>query len=43
MLIQAPIAGGDGPAALDGTGKVVDLRSLVVRRLGDDVMLEGEI
>lgn len=43
MLIQAPIAGGDGQSALDGIGKVVDLRSLVVRRLGDDVMLEGEI
>ena len=43
MLIQAPLAGGDGPSALDGLGKVVDLRSLTVRRLGDDVMLEGEI
>jgi diaminohydroxyphosphoribosylaminopyrimidine deaminase/5-amino-6-(5-phosphoribosylamino)uracil reductase len=43
MLIQAPIAGGDGPSALDGIGKVVDLRSLTVRRLGDDVMLEGEL
>jgi diaminohydroxyphosphoribosylaminopyrimidine deaminase/5-amino-6-(5-phosphoribosylamino)uracil reductase len=43
MLIQAPIAGGDGPTALDGIGKVVDLRSLTVRRLGGDVMLEGEL
>jgi diaminohydroxyphosphoribosylaminopyrimidine deaminase / 5-amino-6-(5-phosphoribosylamino)uracil reductase len=43
MLIQAPIAGGDGPSALDGIGKVVDLRSLTVRRLGDDVMLVGEL
>lgn len=43
MLIQAPIAGGDGPSALDGILKAVELRSLVVRRLGDDVMLEGEI
>ena len=43
MLIQAPIAGGDGPTALDGIGKVVELRSLLVRRLGDDVMLEGEL
>ena len=43
MLIQAPLAGGDGPRALDGIGKVMDLRSLTVRRLGEDVMLEGEI
>lgn len=43
MLIQAPLAGGDGPSALDGIGTAVSLRSLTVRRLGDDVMLEGEI
>jgi diaminohydroxyphosphoribosylaminopyrimidine deaminase/5-amino-6-(5-phosphoribosylamino)uracil reductase len=43
MLIQAPIAGGDGPNALNGIGKVVALRSMTVRRLGDDVMLEGEL
>ena len=43
MLIQAPVAGGDGPSALDGLGKVVDLRSLRVRRLGDDVAMEGEL
>jgi len=43
MLIQAPLVGGDGPNALDGIGKVVDLRSMTVRRLGDDVMLEGEL
>ena len=43
MLIQAPVAGGDGPSALDGLGKVVDLRSLRVRRLGEDVAMEGEL
>jgi len=43
MLIQAPLAGGDGPNALEGIGKVVDLRSMTVRRLGEDVMLEGEL
>jgi diaminohydroxyphosphoribosylaminopyrimidine deaminase / 5-amino-6-(5-phosphoribosylamino)uracil reductase len=43
MLITAPIAGGDGPSALDGIQKTVDLRSLRVRRLGDDVALEAEI
>jgi diaminohydroxyphosphoribosylaminopyrimidine deaminase/5-amino-6-(5-phosphoribosylamino)uracil reductase len=43
MLIQAPIAGGDGARALDGIDKVVDLRSLKVRRVGDDVVMEGEL
>src|SRR5438132_2557569 len=43
MLIAAPIAGGDGPSALDGLGKTVDLAKLRVRRLGQDVALEGEI
>ena len=43
MLIQSPIAGGDGSNALDGLGKVLDLRSLRVRRLGDDVVMEGEL
>lgn len=43
MLIQAPIAGGGGPTALDGIEKVVDLGSLRVRRLGDDVVMEGEL
>ena len=43
MLIAAPIAGGDGPSALDGIGKTVDLAKLRVRRLGQDVALEGEI
>ena len=43
MLIQSPIAGGDGPNALDGIGKVVDLKGLRVRRMGDDVVMEGEL
>lgn len=43
MLIQSPIAGGDGANALDGIGKVLDLKSLRVRRLGDDVLMEGEL
>jgi diaminohydroxyphosphoribosylaminopyrimidine deaminase/5-amino-6-(5-phosphoribosylamino)uracil reductase len=43
MLIQSPIAGGDGANALNGIGTVVDLRSLKVRRLGDDVVMEGEL
>ena len=43
MLIQSPVAGGDGSSALDGIGKVVDIRALRVRRLGDDVLMEGEL
>ena len=43
LLIAAPIAGGDGPSALDGIGRSVDLTKLRVRRLGEDVALEGEI
>ena len=43
MLITAPLAGGDGPSALDGLAPAIDVRSLRVRRLGDDVAMEGEI
>ena len=43
VLIASPIAGGDGPSALDGIGTSVDLAKLRVRRLGADVALEGEI
>ncbi len=43
MIITAPIAGGGGPAALDGLGKTIDLRDVRVRRLGDDVAIEGEV
>ncbi|HEU5287344.1 MAG TPA: bifunctional diaminohydroxyphosphoribosylaminopyrimidine deaminase/5-amino-6-(5-phosphoribosylamino)uracil reductase RibD, partial [Candidatus Limnocylindria bacterium] len=43
MLITAPIAGGDGPTALDGIGRSVALRDLRVRRLGEDVAIEGEV
>lgn len=43
LLIQSPIAGGDGANALDGIGKVVDLRSMRVRRLGADVLMEADL
>ncbi len=43
MVITVPIAGGDGPCALDGIGKSVQLRDLRVRRLGEDVAIEGEV
>lgn len=43
MLIQTPMAGGDGPSALDGLGRSVELGALRVRRLGDDVALEADL
>jgi diaminohydroxyphosphoribosylaminopyrimidine deaminase/5-amino-6-(5-phosphoribosylamino)uracil reductase len=43
LLLTAPIAGGDGPSAFNGLDRVMDLRSLRVRKLGDDVALEAEL
>jgi len=43
MLISAPIAGGEGPTALDGLSPAIDLRSLKVQRFGDDVALTAEL
>jgi hypothetical protein len=43
MLITAPIAGGDGPTAFDGIGKTVDFKALRVRRVGADVVMEGDL
>ncbi len=43
MLIQSPLAGGDGPAALDGIGRTVALGALRTRRAGEDVILEADI
>ncbi|HUQ41090.1 MAG TPA: bifunctional diaminohydroxyphosphoribosylaminopyrimidine deaminase/5-amino-6-(5-phosphoribosylamino)uracil reductase RibD [Candidatus Limnocylindrales bacterium] len=43
MLIQAPVAGGGGPSALNGLSRVIDLRDLRIRRLGSDVAMEGEL
>ena len=43
MLITAPIAGGDGPSALDGLSPAIDLRPLKVQRFGGDVALVAEL
>ena len=43
MLITAPIAVGDGPTAFEGLGRVVELKSLKVRRLGEDVAMESDL
>lgn len=43
MLIGTPRVGGDGAPALDGLARAIDLGSLRVRRLGEDVAIEGEV
>ncbi|OLC55110.1 MAG: riboflavin biosynthesis protein RibD [Chloroflexi bacterium 13_1_40CM_4_68_4] len=43
MIITAPIAGGEGPMALDGLSPAIDLRALKVQRFGDDVALTAEL
>jgi hypothetical protein len=37
------VAGGDGPVALEGVPKASDLHDVRVRRLGEDLALEGAI
>ena len=41
LLLVSPVAGGDGPPALEGVPKATDLREMRVRKLGDDLALEG--
>ncbi|MDE3101955.1 MAG: bifunctional diaminohydroxyphosphoribosylaminopyrimidine deaminase/5-amino-6-(5-phosphoribosylamino)uracil reductase RibD [Chloroflexota bacterium] len=43
VFLIAPVAGGNGPAALDGLEAPVELRSLRVRRLGPDTMIEADV
>ncbi|HUG07202.1 MAG TPA: bifunctional diaminohydroxyphosphoribosylaminopyrimidine deaminase/5-amino-6-(5-phosphoribosylamino)uracil reductase RibD, partial [Candidatus Limnocylindria bacterium] len=43
MIITAPIVGGDGPPALAGVVDTTGLRNVRVRRLGDDVAIEGDL
>jgi len=43
LLLVSPLAGGDGPPALSGVGAPSALRDLRVRRLGDDIAMEGWI
>lgn len=42
LLIVAPLAGGDGPLAIAGLSTPIELARLRARRLGSDVLLEGE-
>src|SRR6184192_286892 len=41
LLLFSPVAGGDGPPALEGVPKASDLHDVRVRRLGNDLALEG--
>jgi diaminohydroxyphosphoribosylaminopyrimidine deaminase/5-amino-6-(5-phosphoribosylamino)uracil reductase len=43
MLITAPLVGGDGRSAFEGLGEHVELKSMRVRRLGFDVVMEGDL
>ncbi len=42
-LIVSPIAGGDGPHAIEGLPAPVDLRGMRARRLGNDLLLEADL
>ncbi|HKC90470.1 MAG TPA: dihydrofolate reductase family protein, partial [Candidatus Limnocylindria bacterium] len=41
LLLLSPIAGGDGPPALEGVPKASDLHHVRVRKLGSDLAVEG--
>src|SRR5882672_6451741 len=43
LLLYSPVAGGDGPPALEGVPKASALRDVRVRKLGDDLALEGAL
>src|ERR671934_139063 len=43
LLLVSPVAGGDGPPALAGVTGATDLHDIRIRRLGDDVALEGSL
>lgn len=43
LFLVAPLAGGPGRSALEGVAQTARLSGLRVRRLGDDVLLEGDL
>jgi diaminohydroxyphosphoribosylaminopyrimidine deaminase / 5-amino-6-(5-phosphoribosylamino)uracil reductase len=43
LLFIAPVAGGDGSHALEGVGVPVELHDVRVRRVGEDLAIEGAI
>jgi diaminohydroxyphosphoribosylaminopyrimidine deaminase/5-amino-6-(5-phosphoribosylamino)uracil reductase len=42
-FIVAPVAGGDGPLAIEGLHGAVELAAMRARRLGSDVLLEADL
>jgi diaminohydroxyphosphoribosylaminopyrimidine deaminase/5-amino-6-(5-phosphoribosylamino)uracil reductase len=43
LLLVSPVAGGDGPPALEGVPKASQLHSVRVRKLGEDLAVEGAL
>src|SRR5437870_4683289 len=43
LLLLSPVAGGDGPPALAGVPSAANLRDVRLRRLGDDLAIEGAL
>lgn len=43
LFLVSPLAGGDGPPALEGVPKASELRDVRVRKLGDDLSIEGSL
>ena len=43
LLLFSPVAGGDGPPALEGVPTASQLHDVRVRKLGDDLALEGAL
>jgi diaminohydroxyphosphoribosylaminopyrimidine deaminase/5-amino-6-(5-phosphoribosylamino)uracil reductase len=43
LLLLSPVAGGDGPPALEGVPKASELHDVRVRKLGEDLALEGAL
>ena len=43
LLLFSPLAGGDGPPALEGVTSANQLRDVRVRKLGDDLAIEGSL
>ena len=43
VMILAPLAGGDGPLAIEGLEAPIELRALRTRRVGADALLEAEL
>jgi diaminohydroxyphosphoribosylaminopyrimidine deaminase/5-amino-6-(5-phosphoribosylamino)uracil reductase len=43
LLLISPVAGGDGPPALEGVTKAIELQDVRVRKMGGDLALEGNL